>query len=170
MVVANFGMKHNGKTYRGVKLITSFPLLRRYVNDVQREGQYQSENSITRFYGSMEQYIDLMIKESRRNGGGDSGFIVEEATLYLPVGISSAPIKEPLCGAIHDGNFFCLNFHSLRQFPMYIMDYTDRMIIGKSHGNYKHLSDKFQDYPQIMKAWLEVMNSNNPKAFKEVAI
>lgn len=160
----NFGQKHNGKTTRAIKLALAMPCEKIFVNDVQNEAKYKAEKKITRFYGSMDAYIDLIGKT--KNGC----FIIEEATMFFSHAAGNSAIVGKLLSSRFSGNVFILNFHSLRQYPVYILDYTDYMFVGKSKGNLSHLQKKFEDYPQVWKAWEAGQKSENQYYFKQVRI
>ena len=56
----------------------------------------------------------------------------------------------------HTNNFLIFNFHSLRQVPLWIMDYCDYLILHETTDNPRNIQTKFGDYDKIYDTFLAV--------------
>jgi hypothetical protein len=172
--IVNIGQTHSGKTTRTIEIIKAIPNKRILVNDIQHEKKYRENSFITKFYGSEKDYSFLIKKLHRTT------IILEDAAGYLPHGGSAVTYKNSqgeetnivrsLARKRFSGNAFILNFHALRQVPEYIMDYVDYFYIGKSRGVVKNIIKKYENYPEIIDAWLNVQEQESPYSFISVKL
>ena len=85
--------------------------------------------------------------------------VFEEATIFFSHAGSTEEIKTILVQKRHTKNLIIFNFHSLRQVPLYILDFCDLLIIGKTIDNKKNIEDKFKDFQEIWQAFNMVADS-----------
>lgn len=163
MVIISIGARKTGKTTFAVELAKFFlgkkSIRETVVNDVQREHKYRNTKGIRCFYGDKDAYLDEIAKYNYK--GSFRLFIVEEAVKILQHGSNNERAVDAVLSCRFNGNIFILNFHSLRQVPDYLLDYTDKFYIRKSRGNVNRLSIKYENYPEVLKAWQKANASTN---------
>lgn len=87
--------------------------------------------------------------------------IYEEATIFFSHQSGTETIKSQLVRKRHTGNLFIFNFHSLRQVPLFILDFCDLLILKKTNDNGKNINEKFKYNEDIINCFLELQQSTN---------
>jgi hypothetical protein len=95
--------------------------------------------------------------------------VFEEATIFFSHAGSSEDIKNLLVRKRHTNNLIILNFHALRQVPLYILDFTNYMNLLNTNDNPATIEKKFGDFPEIIDAYRDLQEENikyNKKVIK----
>lgn len=94
----------------------------------------------------------------------NSCIIFEEARIYCKHQDLNEDMIKKLVGKRHDNNTIIFSFHSMRQIPLWLLDYTDFVFM-------KHTIDtniqRFREYPEIIEAF-ECLKSQHPIDLYEV--
>ena len=61
----------------------------------------------------------------------------------------------------HTNNLLIFNFHALRQVPLFILDFANYIIIGKTNDLESRVAAKFADAPKIYNAWQDAQEDED---------
>lgn len=142
------GRPRSGKTSwtKAAASTLGFPLV---VNDVNRE--WPGQRPLT-----ASEFLDL----TEPRYGKPTTAVWEEATGYLSGPLVSsqdrARIQQALVRRFHTRHVNLLLFHSLRAVPVWVMDYTDRLILFPTNDRPALILDKFKGWDIITEAWERV--------------
>jgi hypothetical protein len=156
-VIINVGARGTGKTTRTKKIRASLTARSSFIHDINNEYD-------TNFYLSEN---DFLQKANQLKG---HLIIFEEASIFFRQGKNGRLLTELLVRSRHTENFIILNFHSLRAIPVYIFDFCDYILLGKTTENPKNVIEKFKDYPEIIEAYEKVNNNANIYFFEEISL
>jgi hypothetical protein len=102
------------------------------------------------------EFLDI----AERRHGKPTTFVWEEATGYLAGPLTSGRDKaraiKALVRRFHTKHVNLLLFHSLRSVPVWIMDYTDRVILFPTNDRPGIIRDKFKGWETLIEAWERV--------------
>jgi len=140
MIILNIGKKGSGKTTRTVKLILpfskqEFKLI--HIFDVNNEYEDLIKKKNVLIYDNFADILEVANSDEKNNL-----FVFEEATIFFSHS-KSQKIVDFLVKQRHKNNDFIFNFHSLRSIPLYILDFTDFLMVGKTNDLEDFVSDKF---------------------------
>lgn len=154
------GKTQSGKTTEAIALAESFGLREIWANDVRREYAYRMNKKIRPFHGSSENWIKLIGLHDFQ--GSRRVFICDEAGDYFPHGSQYAELTKPVRGKRFNGNVYIIVFHELQEVPQYVLRFTDCIVIKKSRGTPTAIAKKYENYPDVIEAWNEANDSDNP--------
>jgi hypothetical protein len=147
------GKPRAGKSHEAKRLavLAGLPLV---VNDVNSEwGQRPLD---------LSEFLDI----ADRRKGQPTTFVWEEATSYLDAVAASGKDKKRTVNALvrrfHTKHFNVLLFHSLRTVPVWVMDYTDRLILFPTADRPSLIRSKFRGWDAIMEPWERVNDPQRP--------
>jgi Cdc6-like AAA superfamily ATPase len=157
------GATGTGKTTEVCKVLSSIniPL---YIFDVNNEEKYRTFKNTWNKDVNIKSFI-TSAKQKR-----ETCIVFEEATIFFSHAGSTEEIKTILVQKRHTKNLIIFNFHSLRQVPLYILDFCDLLIIGKTIDNKKNIEDKFKDFQEIWQAFNMVADSPNKYVKKYIKL
>lgn len=136
MITLNIGSKGTGKTTR-TKLYLSKLKTQQTIVMLDVNSEY-SEFTNIHFAENMEEVFKaLLILENTL-------FVIEEAVIFFGHH-NEKTFYNWLVKQRHQNNDFIFNFHSLRQIPMYILDFVDYIILGKTHDLPSLVNAKFKN-------------------------
>lgn len=155
------GRPRAGKTSEAKRIATliGFPLV---VNDVNGEwGQRPLD---------LSKFLDIA---DQRNGMPTT-FVWEEATSYLDAVAATGQDKKRTVKALtrrfHTKHVNVLLFHALRAVPVWVMDYTDQLILFKTNDRPSLIDRKFQDWEAVTEARARIQASPDVHAHETVSI
>lgn len=155
------GQPRAGKTSRAKRIVAAIgaPVV---VNDVNAEwGQRPLD---------LSEFLD--IAESRH--GKPTTFVWEEATSYLDAVAASGKDKKRTVNALirrfHTKHVNVLLFHSLRTVPVWVMDYTDLLVLFKTADRPSLIRSKFAGWDIVTDAWERVNSTAKNYVPEEVPI
>lgn len=149
-VIVNVGFTGTGKTV-GTKEILKGLHVPLFIYDVN--------NEYKEFKGSVLKSFEDFLQEA--NLKKNHCIVFEEATIFFSHSGSSKMIMELLVRKRHTKNLIILNFHSLRKVPLYILDFTDYLILRKTNDNPETIRKKFEDYEIIFQSFQQVQCSKD---------
>lgn len=85
--------------------------------------------------------------------------VFEEATIFLNHRNGTEDVTNILVRKRHTKNIFIFLFHSLRRVPLWLLDFTDFLIIKKTIDNPSTIRNKFGEFPEIIEAFEEIRES-----------
>jgi len=153
IIVGNTG---TGKTTEAKKLLSSIQM-KKYIYDVNNE---------YREYDKQAVFPNFKIFLSNAKMMRDTVIMFEEATIFLTHASSSESIRDMLVRKRHTNNIIIFNFHALRQVPLYLLDFCNYLIIGKTNDIPDKMRTKFDSFTDIVDAFNRVNESDN-KYIKE---
>ncbi len=133
MLIINVGKKGSGKTTRTKEILKNLlDEQKKIILDVNDEYS-DIDNSIicTSF--------DEIILETKKN---NNFFVFEEATIFFSHHVKIS-FFDFLVKQRHQNNDFIFNFHSLRTVPLYLFDFADFIMLGKTNDLKDFVSSKF---------------------------
>lgn len=144
------GRPRSGKSHEAKRIAAriGWPLI---VNDENREWG-QEPRTASEF---------LAIAEHRH--GVPTTFVWEEATGYLSNRRSNKErqgVERALVRRFHTRHVNLLLFHSLRAVPVWVMDYTDRLVLFPTADRPALIEQKFKGWGSVLDAWHKV---NDPR-------
>ena len=150
------GATGTGKTSEVCKILEqiTIPLL---IFDVNNEEKYRRFRNTWNKDVNIKNFVSGIVGAKVQN----TCIVFEEATIFFSHGGSTEQIKQILVQKRHTKNLLIFNFHSLRQVPLYILDFCDLLIIGKTIDNTKNIEEKFKDFEEIYQAFTEVKADAN---------
>lgn len=156
MNVIIVGRPRSGKSHEA-KCIAAKLGLPLVVNDVNAE------------WGQHERELAGFLGIARQRNGVPTTFVWEEATAYLSNRRSTnerQDVERALVRRFHTRHVNILLFHSLRAVPVWVMDYTDRLVLFPTADRPALIEQKFKGWRSILDAWHKV---NDPRR-KVVAV
>ena len=158
MVILNIGAKGTGKTTRTVKLILPFlkqDFKKIYIFDVNAE--YYNLFSQNKNVFCLQEFGDMIniCNSDEKN----NLFIFEEASIFFSHS-QQKNIVDFLVKQRHKNNDFIFNFHSLRIMPLYILDFSDFLMLGKTKDIFNFVNEKFKG-TNIPDAFVKVQKNNS---------
>jgi Cdc6-like AAA superfamily ATPase len=123
--------------------------------DVNNEEKYKPFKNLWNKDFSFENFV--------RNATERKGtcIVFEEATIFFSHAGATTDIKKLLVQKRHTKNLLIFNFHSLRQVPLFILDFCDLLVLGKTNDNRKNIETKFKDFTEIYQAFNEAQADQN---------
>jgi hypothetical protein len=161
--IINVGGTGTGKTtYTKQTILNYLPNMNKLIYDVNKE--------FMEYNGSVFMPIKDFLKIA--NNKTNTIIVYEEATIFFKHSNQSTDITEQLVRKRHTNNLFVFNFHSLRQVPLYILDFCNYIVIRNTTDNYDNIRKKFEDYTSIYEAFKNVQDESekNPYYFEEVKL
>lgn len=149
-VIVNVGFTGTGKTV-GTKEIIKGLHVPLFIYDVN--------NEYKEFSGAVIKPFEQFLAEA--NLKKNTCIVFEEATIFFSHASSTKEIMELLVRKRHSKNLIILNFHSLRKVPLFILDFTDYLILRKTNDNPENIRKKFEDYEKIYSAFQQINSSKN---------
>lgn len=155
------GRPKTGKTTRAKSIAASaaFPLI---VSDVYGEWGQRPR--------SLREVLDIAEKRI----GQPSTFVFEEATGMIghehPRSKNGERLVSHLIGRRHRRHVNVLVFHSLRSVPVWVMDFCDELVIGKTADRPTMIDAKFKGWTTITDALRRANAHPSPFHFEEVSI
>ena len=151
LVIVQAGGTGSGKTTNTKKILETFKGSKPfYIYDI--DGEYTDFYRAP--YEQLEKFFDRVVKLK------NSVVVFEEAFLFFQHGNAETDLREMIITARRRQNIIIFNFHQLRQIPIYILAYTNFLIIKKTVGD---SVKKFKDAEMnnICEAWERVRISND---------
>lgn len=115
--------------------------------DVNNEEKYKS------FKNLWDKNLDFESFVKKATTFKNSCIVFEEATIFFSHAGSTTDIKKLLVQKRHTKNLLIFNFHSLRNVPLFILDFCDLLVLGKTNDNRKNIETKFKDFTEIYQAF-----------------
>lgn len=150
IAIINIGGTGSGKTTNTRKILGQLNRMPKHIYDVNNE--YNTGKPLTTF----ETFL------SQANNLKQTVIVFEEATIFFSHSSAGKDIKELLVRKRHTGNIIVLNFHSLRQVPLFILDFTDFIYLFNTKDNPANIEVKFKDYPEIYSAFNQIREQKIP--------
>lgn len=94
----------------------------------------------------------------------DAIIVIDEAAIRFPLAATNATLTEALLSCRHNYTTIILNFHALQQVPIYIRNYINIIIIGKTNDDEKQAGKFGKRTAAIHEALMIVNNSHDPHA------
>ena len=148
IIVGNTG---TGKTTEARRLMRAVGSMEKYIYDVNNE--YKDIRGAV-FCEFKEFLAEAKHKEN-------TCILFEEATIFFSHSNSTETIKNILVRKRHTNNLLIFNFHALRQVPLFILDFANYIIIGKTNDLESRVSAKFADAPKIYTAWQDAQEDED---------
>lgn len=150
------GKPRQGKTRKAKSIAArlAFPLI---VNDANNE------------WGHRPMDADEFMNIADARHGTPTTFVWEEATAYLSNRSTrkvSERIERALTRRFHTRHVNIMLFHSLRAVPVWVLDYTDRLILFPTNDRPALIEQKFKGWGII----LDALHRVNDPARKVIAI
>lgn len=150
------GATGTGKTtYVKQNILSNLPRMKKLIYDVN--------NEYKEYRGSIFMPIKDFLKKA--NECTNTIIMYEEATIFFKHNNQSTDITEQLVRKRHTNNLFIFNFHSLRQVPLYILDFCNYIVIKNTVDNHKNVEDKFKDFEAIYQAFERVREESNTNKY-----
>ncbi|NDF16195.1 hypothetical protein EB061_12905 [bacterium] len=156
------GATGTGKTTEVVKILKELNARPHYIFDVNNEEKYRP------FKNKWSKIVDIKKFLTELKPVKGSNIIFEEATIFFSHSGATEEIKSLLVQKRHTNNFLIFNFHSLRQVPLFILDFCDLLILGKTIDNRSNIENKFKDFSEIYEAFN--MARDSPDKFIKVYV
>ena len=150
--IINVGMTGSGKTTVTKKILSQIEIPI-YIFDVNRE--YSEFKNLNTNHDNFNNFVAMA------NTRIKSCVIYEEATIFFSHSGCTENIKSQLVRKRHTGNLFVFNFHSMRQVPLFLLDFCDLLILGQTNDTGKLIMDKFKYNENIINAFEELKAENN---------
>lgn len=142
IVILNVASKKKGKTTKTKQLLNSNNLPK-FIYDVNKEYKEFGKGAV---FMDFEQFL----KEATKKVG--HAIVFEEAFIFLSHHSQQKEMKELLVRTRHTKNFIILNFHAVHQIPMWVLDFVNFLIIGKTNDKLKWMLSNYSD-TEILEAW-----------------
>lgn len=142
------GATGTGKTTTVVNILNEIDIPK-VIFDVNNEEKYKPFNNLWDKDFNFENFIK---KATELKG---TCIVFEEATIFFSHSGATTDIKKLLVQKRHTRNLLIFNFHSLRQVPLFILDFCDLLVLGKTVDNKKNIETKFKDFTEIYQAFQE---------------
>jgi Cdc6-like AAA superfamily ATPase len=140
------GATGTGKTTTVVNLLNevNMPLV---IFDVNNEEKYKPFKNLWDKNFDFESFINRACELK------GTCIVFEEATIFFSHSGATTNIKKLLVQKRHTKNLLIFNFHSLRQVPLFILDFCDLLVLGKTVDNRKNIETKFKNFTEIYEAF-----------------
>lgn len=160
MITLNTGRKGSGKTTRTLNIITGIkkPVI---IFDVQ--GEYKEDKNTKVFTSFDFSFIISKIEKSI-----NTFFVIEEAKIFFSF-FDEEKAARFLISQRHKGNDFIFNFHSIRMMPLYIIDHTDYIILGKTNDLPMYVRTKYAD-TELLRTFNKIKSVNNEYFYKIIKL
>lgn len=151
-LIINVGGTGTGKTTETKKIIkeVKIPLFLFDVNNEYNDFKNQNYN-----------HFDFKKFLNDAKYKSNTAIIFEEATIFLSHHSSEEIIRNICVRKRHTKNLLIFNFHSLRQVPLFLLDFCDLMIIRKTKDLPINVMDKFKHNPNILNAFNSCLQNTN---------
>lgn len=150
IIVGNTG---TGKTTEAKKILASISMPK-YIYDVNKEWtEYGNQQAV--FPSDFKIFVNNCKLKT------NTCLMFEEATIFLTHAGSSESIRNILVRKRHTNNIIIFNFHALRQVPLYLLDFCNYLILGKTNDIPKNIYNKFDSFTDIIEAFEEVQESED---------
>jgi Cdc6-like AAA superfamily ATPase len=149
------GATGTGKTTEVCKILENLRNRKSFIFDVNKEEKYKV------FKNSWDKNLDFKKFVENMCKVANSNIIFEEATIFFSHAGITENIKKILVQKRHTNNFILFNFHSLRQVPLFILDFCDVLIIGKTIDNRKNIETKFSAFTEVFEAFEQAQTDEN---------
>ena len=125
-VIVQAGGTGSGKTTATKKIISIFKDKKPFfIYDIDAEYlEYYRKP-----YKPLNDFFDEVVKVK------NSVVVFEESALFFEHGRANTDLKEMIICARRRGNVIVFNFHQLRQIPVYILGYSNFLIVRKTTGD-----------------------------------
>lgn len=153
-----------GKTTEVCKILTQLQGRKNYIFDVNNEQKYTLFSNQWDKNCDFEKFLESLQKVREAN------IIFEEATIFFSHNSATTSIKKLLVQKRHTNNILFFNFHSLRQVPLFILDFCDLFIIGKTKDNPQNIRTKFAEFEAVYTAYNEAQVDANQYVKKYVKL
>lgn len=154
------GKRKTGKTTLSKKLLESRPRsMPCVIYDINKEYTSEYPEDFCDFDVFMNKIVDLR----------GHYILIEEATIFFRAQKHNEEMINLLVRARHTRNTIQLNFHSFKSVPKAIYNLLDYVTIFKTNDTLKDVKDKF-DNPEVIKAYIDARDSNNPYFYRTVSI
>lgn len=150
--IINVGMTGSGKTTVAKKILSQIKIPI-FIFDVNRE--YSEFNNRNTNFINFNNFVAMA------NTLNKSCIVYEEATIFFSHSGCTENIKSQLVRKRHTGNLIIFNFHSMRQVPLFLLDFCDLLILGKTNDTGRLIMDKFKYNENIINAFEELKAENN---------
>lgn len=147
-LIINVGGTGSGKSNRTKEILNSLAGRALYINDVNYE--YKE------FGRGAKQGLTPTEFKTGAYKLKNHVIVYEEASMMFSHGNKDEDTVRLMVQKRHTNNYLVFNFHSLRQVPLWIMDYCDYLILHETTDNPKNIESKFGDYDKIFEAFLDV--------------
>jgi Cdc6-like AAA superfamily ATPase len=143
------GSTGEGKTTQ-VKEILKQTSQQLSIFDVNNEYREFKNNNIT-------QDFNLFLIESKKKI--NTCIVFEEATIFFSHQSGTEDIKNILVRKRHTKNLLIFNFHSLRQVPLFLLDFCDCLILFRTKDLESNIDKRFKENESILKAFAQLKNA-----------
>lgn len=150
-IIIQAGGTGSGKTTNTKRMIKKFAGKKPfYIYDI--DGEYLE--FYREPYEALDKFFDKVVKVK------NSVVVFEESALFFEHGRADTDLKEMIICARRRKNIIIFNFHQLRQIPVYILAYSNFLVIKKTTGDsVKRFRD--MEMTEIVEKWQAVKNSSN---------
>lgn len=150
-VIVQAGGTGSGKTTKTKEIIKPFAGKKPfYIYDI--DGEYLEY--YRKPYKPLNDFFDEVVKVK------NSVVVFEESALFFEHGRANTDLKEMIICARRRQNIIVFNFHQLRQIPIYILAYSNFLLIKKTTGD-SVKRFKEMELTEIVEKWEQVKKSTN---------
>jgi len=157
-IIIQAGGTGSGKTTKTKQILEVFKPVKKifcYDIDAEYKGYYNAP------YIPLNDFFDKVIKLR------DSVIVFEESALFFEHGRANTDLKEMIICARRRKNIIIFNFHQLRQIPIYILAYSNFLIVRKTTGDsVKRFRE--MEMNDIVNAYEEARKSKNYYFSREI--
>lgn len=157
------GATGTGKTTTVVNLLKEVDLPK-VIFDVNNEEKYKPFKNLWDKNFDFENFINKACEFK------STCIVFEEATIFFSHSGATTNIKKLLVQKRHTKNLLIFNFHSLRQVPLFILDFCDLLVLGKTVDNRKNIETKFKNFTEIFEAFNLAQSSSDKYVKKYVRL
>lgn len=150
--IINVGSTGSGKTTVTKGLLREIPL-KKFIFDVNNE---------YREFGSQAVLMPMKNFLNEAKTKKDTCIVFEEATIFFRHSGTSEETYYLLVQKRHTNNIIIFNFHSLRQVPLYILDFCNYMYLLNTNDNPKNIEEKFGENEKIIQAFRKIHSEKKP--------
>lgn len=157
------GATGTGKTTTVVNILNEIDI-QKCIFDVNNEEKYKPFKNTWDKDFNFENFIKKATELK------NTCIVFEEATIFFSHSGATTDIKKLLVQKRHTKNLLIFNFHSLRQVPLFILDFCDVLVLGKTVDNKKNIETKFKDFTEIYEAFQQAQADENKYVKKYVRL
>lgn len=150
IVILNVAAKKKGKT----------TLTKGYLNNHNGAKFIYDVNAEYKEFGSgavFPKWKDFLEQAAKKT---DTAIVFEEAFIFLKHQAQEEHMKELLVRTRHTRNLIILNFHAIHQIPMWVMDFVNYFVVGKTNDRPKWMLTNYRE-TDIYDAWNEAQISED---------
>lgn len=151
ITIVNVGKKKTGKTTLTKGILNSFPG-DKFIYDINNEYKEYGSSAV---FPKWQTFLEQAVKKKK------TCIVFEEAFIFLKHQSSTEEISELLVRNRHTENLIILNFHAIRQVPLFIWEFVNYLNLKKTNDKQKWMETNYRD-TDILAAYNSVKASENP--------